>query len=172
MEELYAYPGKTSSACPSPEEYAAHFRDAEECYVVTITGTLSGSYNAAMAAKHMVEEECGEKKIYVLDSKSAGPEITLLVQKIHDLVASGLPFAEVCRQVDAYAENHTGLVAVLYSIENLVKNGRVPKIIGMAANLLNLHLIINASPKGEIAPIAKSRNRKKGAGILLAEMEE
>ena len=171
IDEMYAYPGKTSSACPSPEEYAEHFRDADECYVVTITGTLSGSYNAAMVAKHMVEEEYPDKNIYVLDSESAGPEITLIAQKIHELLASGLPFEEVCAKIDDYAD-HTKLVAVLYSIENLVKNGRVPKIVGMAANLLSLHLLISASPEGEIAPIAKSRNKKKGAALLLAEMED
>ena len=41
----------------------------------------------------------------------------------------------------------------------------------MAANLLNLHLIVNVSEDGQIVPIAKSRNRKKGAGLVLAEME-
>ena len=172
IDEMYAYPGKTSSACPSPEEYAAHFREADECYVVTIISTLSGSYNAALVAKQMVQEEFPDKKIYVLDSWSAGMQLTLMVQKLHELIASGLPFEEVCRQSDEYAKNHTKLVAVLYSIENLVKNGRVPKIVGMAASLLNLHLIVNVSEDGQIVPIAKSRNRKKGAGLVLAEMEE
>ncbi len=172
IDEMYTYPGKTSSACPSPEEYAAHFREADECYVVTIISTLSGSYNAALVAKEMVLEEFPDKKIYVLDSWSAGPPMALMVQKIHELVAAGLPFEEVCRQSDEYGKNHAKLAAVLYSIENLVKNGRVPKIVGMAANLLNLHLIVNVSEEGQIVPIAKSRNKKKGAAIVLAEMEE
>ena len=171
IDEMYAYPGKTSSACPSPEEYAAHFREADECYVVTIISTLSGSYNAAEVAKQMVLEECPDKKIYILDSWSAGMQLTLMVQKLHELIASGLSFEEVCRQSDDYAKNHTKLVAVLYSIENLVKNCRVPKVVGMAASLLNLHLIVNVSEDGQIVPIAKSRNRKKGAGLVLAEME-
>lgn len=172
IDEMYAYSGATSSACPSPEEYAAHFREADECYVVTIISTLSGSYNAAMVAKQMVLEEFPDKKIYVLDSWSAGMQLTLMVQKIHELVASGLPFEEVCRQSDDYAKNHTKMVAVLYSIENLVKNGRVPKIVGMAASFLNLHLIVNISEEGQIVPVAKSRNKKKGAAIVLQEMEE
>ncbi len=172
IDEMYAYPGKTSSACPSPEEYAAHFREADECYVITIISTLSGSYNSAMVAKKMVQEEYPEKKIYVLDSWSAGMQLTLMVQKLHELVAAGIPFEEVCEKMEDYAVNHTKLVAVLYSIENLVKNGRVPKIVGMAANLLNLHLIVNVSEEGQIVPIAKSRNKKKGAAIVLQEMEE
>lgn len=172
LEEMYAYQGKTSSACPSPEEWAAHFRDAEESYVITITGALSGSHNSAMVAKHMVEEEDPSKKIYVLDSLSAGGEMTLLVQKLHELLKAGTPFEEVCRQMDAYSRDHTRLVFILYSIENLVKNGRVSKIAGMAAGLLNLSVVAKATETGEIGPIGKARGKKKGAKLVLEEMEQ
>lgn len=171
VEEMYAYPGKTSSACPSPEEWAAHFRDAEESYVITITGALSGSYNSAMVAKHMVEEEDPTKKIYVLDSLSAGMEITLLVHKLHELLQAGTPFGEVCRRLDEYSQKHTKLVFILYSIENLVKNGRVSKIAGMTAGLLNLSVVGNTTERGELGPIAKARGKKKSAKLAFAEME-
>ena len=36
MDEVYAYPGKTSSACPGPEDWAQYFREADESYVITI----------------------------------------------------------------------------------------------------------------------------------------
>ena len=169
---MYTYQGKTSSACPSPEEWAAHFRDAEESYVITITGALSGSHNSAMVAKHMVEEEDPSKKIYVLDSLSAGVEMTLLAQKLHELLQADVPFEEVCRQMDAYSRDHTRLVFVLYSIENLVKNGSVSKIAGMAAGLLNLSIVAKATEKGEIGPIGKARGKKKGARLVLEEMEQ
>lgn len=172
LEEMYAYQGKTSSACPSPEEWAAHFRDAEESYVITITGALSGSHNSAMVAKYMVEEEDPSKKIYVLDSLSAGGEMTLLVHKLHELLKAGTPFEEVCRQMDAYSRDHTRLVFILYSIENLVKNGRVSKIAGMAAGLLNLSVVAKATETGEIGPIGKARGKKKGAKLVLEEMEQ
>ncbi|MCI5680053.1 MAG: DegV family protein [Bacteroidales bacterium] len=172
VEEMYTYQGKTSSACPSPEEWAAHFRDAEESYAITITGALSGSHNSAMVAKHMVEEEDPSKKIYVLDSLSAGGEMTLLAQKLHELLQADVPFEEVCRQMDAYSRDHTRLVFVLYSIENLVKNGRVSKIAGMAAGLLNLSIVAKATEKGEIGPIGKARGKKKGARLVLEEMEQ
>lgn len=171
VEEIYAYAGKTSSACPSPEEWAAHLRDAEEAYVVTITGALSGSYNSAVAAKHMVEEEDPTKKIYVLDSLSAGMEITLLVHKLHELLQAGTPFGEVCRQLDEYSAKHTKLVFILYSIENLVKNGRVSKIAGMTAGLLNLSVVAKATERGEISSIGKARGKKKSAKLALQEME-
>ncbi|MBQ7757729.1 DegV family protein [Anaerotignum sp.] len=172
IEEMYAYQGKTSSACPSPDEWAEHFREADEAYVMTITGTLSGSHNSAMVAKHMVEEEDPTKKIYVLDTLSAGMEMALLVEKLHELLKAGTPFEEVCKQMDDYCENHTRLVFVLYSIENLVKNGRVSRIAGMAAGILGLNVVGRASEVGEIGPIAKTRGKKKTAKTVLDEMEQ
>ncbi len=171
MDEVYAYPGKTSSACPGPEDWAAHFREADESYVITITSNLSGSYNSAMVGKQMVLEEDPSKKIYILDSLSAGGEMVLHARKMYELVAQGTPFEEVCRIMDDYAVNHTRIVFMLYSIENLVKNGRVSKIAGMAAGLLNLHMIGRATEVGTIESFGKARNKKKGAAIALEEME-
>lgn len=171
VEEMYAYQGKSSSACPSPEEWAEHFREADEAYVLTITGTLSGSHNSAMVAKHMVEEECPEKKIYVLDTLSAGVEIALLAQKIYTLLQENTPFEQVCEMMDTYGREHTRLVFVLQSIENLVKNGRVSRIAGMAAGILGLSFVARASEVGDISTIAKVRGKKKMANAVLEEME-
>lgn len=171
MDAVYAYPGKTSSACPGPEDWAQHFREADESYVVTITSNLSGSYNSAMVAKQMVLEEDPTKKIYILDSLSAGGEMVLHTRKLYELVAQGTPFEEVCKIMDDYAVNHTRIVFMLYRIDNLVKNGRVSKIAGMAAGLLNLHMIGRATEVGTIESFGKARNKKKGAAIALEEME-
>ena len=51
VKELKSYKGRSSSSCPNTGEWLEAFGDAEEVYCVTITGTLSGSYNAACAAK-------------------------------------------------------------------------------------------------------------------------
>ena len=45
--------------------------------VVTITGTLSGSYNSAEIAKKIYLEEHPDTKIHVIDSLSAGGEVDL-----------------------------------------------------------------------------------------------
>lgn len=48
---LRNYKGAAHSACPSPEAFAAACREADNCFILTITGALSGSYNSALAAK-------------------------------------------------------------------------------------------------------------------------
>ena len=51
MEEMYATTTASKSACPSPDDYMKSFEGADNIVVVTITGTLSGSYNSAEIAK-------------------------------------------------------------------------------------------------------------------------
>ena len=62
------------SACPSPEEYMEAFEgEAENIYVVTLSGKLSGSYNSAVLASNLYNEEHEDsrKNIYVFNSRSA-----------------------------------------------------------------------------------------------------
>ena len=64
----------TSTACPSPEAYAAAMRECDACIVVTLSAKLSGSYNAAVMGRNLVLEETPDKQIFVLDSESAAAE--------------------------------------------------------------------------------------------------
>ena len=74
VDDLRAYKGKSGTACPSVGDYLAAFEGYDEIYVVTIISTLSGSYNAAMQAKAQYEEENPGKRVFVVDSYTAGGE--------------------------------------------------------------------------------------------------
>ena len=171
MDAVYAFKGKTGSSCPSPEEYADHCRSADETYIVTISSNLSGSYNSAVLARDLVLAESPEKKIRVFDSLSAGPELSLIVEKIARLASSGLPFEMVCAEVERYMQR-TALLFQLNSLENLTKNGRVSKMAGMTAKLLGIHMIGIASDVGTVQPLHKCRGTEKTYRLVLQEMRE
>ena len=171
MDAVYGFKGKTGSACPSPEEYAELCRDVDEAYIVTISSNLSGSYNSAALARDLVLAESPEKKIHVFDSLSAGPELSLIVEKIARLASAGLAFEEVVAQVQEYM-THTALLFQLNSLENLTKNGRVSKMAGMTAKLLGIRMIGIASAVGTVEPLHKSRGTEKTYGLVLQEMRE
>lgn len=171
MDAVYSFKGKTGSACPSPEEYADHCRTADECYIVTISSNLSGSYNSAVLARDLVLAESPEKKIHIFDSLSAGPELSLIVEEIARLASSGLAFEEVCAQVQRY-QQRTALLFQLNSLENLTKNGRVSKMAGMTAKLLGIHMIGIASEVGTVQPLHKCRGTEKTYSLVLQEMRE
>ena len=95
-QTLRTYKGKTSTSCPNVSDWLAAYEGADEVYAITITGTLSGSYNAAQLAAEEYQQENPGKRVFVLDSLSTGPEQRLLAEHLRDLLAEGKEFDEVC----------------------------------------------------------------------------
>ena len=56
-QTLRTYKGKTSTSCPNVSDWLAAYEGADEVYAITITGTLSGSYNAAQLAAEEYQQE-------------------------------------------------------------------------------------------------------------------
>lgn len=68
-----------------------------EIFVVTMTGSLSGTYGSACAARDQYMQEYPERKVYVVDSKSTGPGERLLIEKLLEFFKEGISFDEICR---------------------------------------------------------------------------
>ncbi|WP_455462696.1 DegV family protein [Streptococcus salivarius] len=169
MEEMYATTTASKSACPSPDDYMKSFEGADNVIVVTITGTLSGSYNSAEIAKKIYLEEHPDAKIHVIDSLSAGGEVDLLVRKLNHLVAEGLDFDQVVDAITAY-QSKTKLLFVLAKVDNLVKNGRLSKLVGTVVGLLNIRMVGEASKTGTLELLQKSRGQKKAIKAAFDEL--
>lgn len=85
LKAVSASPECPKSACPSPDAYLQAYKnaDVDMVFVITLSQHLSGSYNSAMLAKTMYEEEVGDgKKIEVISSLSASVGETLIALKI------------------------------------------------------------------------------------------
>lgn len=169
MEEMYATTTASKSACPSPDDYMKSFEGADNIIVVTITGTLSGSYNSAEIAKKIYLEEHPNANIHVIDSLSAGGEVDLLVRKLNHLVAEGLDFDQVLDAITAYRAK-TKLLFVLAKVDNLVKNGRLSKLVGTVVGLLNIRMVGEASKTGTLELLQKARGQKKAIKAAFDEL--
>ena len=170
MEVCNNYNGPSSTSCPSPEEWAEKFLQADCSIALTITHTLSGSYNCACAARDMVLEEHPEKKIFVLDSLSCGGEIALILWHINQLIREGKDFEAVCEGAQSYADE-CQLLFSLASFENLVKNGRISRVVGFVAGRLNMRILGRASKDGRLEWFFKTRGENKILARVLEEME-
>ena len=170
-EELKVYRGKSSTACPGVGDWLDAFGDAEYVVAIAITGTLSGSYNAACLAKNDYEEEHPGRRVFVLDSLSAGPQMQVLVEKVIDYIKEGNSFDEICEKLQAYHKK-TGLVFMLESMVNLANNGRVSPLIAKAAGLLGIRVVGLANANGELEMLEKCRGEKKGLVSALKHMQE
>ncbi|KJQ60328.1 DegV family protein [Streptococcus cristatus] len=169
MEKMYATSTASKSACPSPDDYLRSFEGAENIFVVTITGSLSGSHNSAQLAKKLFLEENPTANIHVIDSLSAGGEVDLIVKKLNELIKEGLSFEQVVEAITHYQEN-TKLLFVLAKVDNLVKNGRLSKLIGAVVGLLNIRMVGEASDTGTLELLQKARGAKKALTAAVDEV--
>ena len=155
-QTLRTYKGKTSTSCPNVSDWLAAYEGADEVYAITITGTLSGSYNAAQLAAEEYQQENPGKRVFVLDSLSTGPEQRLLAEHLRDLLAEGKEFDEVCEEMLRY-HKHTHLLFSLESLANLARNGRVKPAVAAVARMLGIRVIGQASEAGELDVLCKTR---------------
>lgn len=170
-QTLRTYKGKTSTSCPNVSDWLAAYEGADEVYAVTITGTLSGSYNAAQLAAEEYQQENPGKRVFVLDSLSTGPEQRLLAEHLRDLLAEGKEFDEVCEEMLRY-HKHTHLLFSLESLANLARNGRVKPAVAAVARMLDIRVIGQASEAGELDVLCKTRGEHGALERIVLELKE
>lgn len=145
-----------TTACPSPEEYAALMSRADASLVVTLSSKLSGSYNAACVGRDLALEKAPEKKIHVFDSESASAGETRIALLLRDMIDGGMGFEEIVEKATAFIANMKTHF-VLEDLGNLVKNGRISRTAGFVGTMLNLRPIMGENGHGEIIPLEKVR---------------
>ena len=131
LKMVDACPECSRSACPSPESYMEHFDNAENVFVVTLSAKLSGSYNSAMLAKQIYQENHPDVKIHVFDSKSAAAAQHLICEKLEELGEKNCSYEEIVEQVEHYISELRTLF-VLDSLDTMRKNGRITKVKALA----------------------------------------
>ena len=171
IEQLQKYKGKSHSSCPNADEWRNSFGDYDCVICVTITSGLSGSYNAARVALEEYLEEFPEKKGFVIDSLSTGPENALIVEKLCEFIDKGICFEEIEKQIREYMKS-THLVFCLESLKNLANNGRVSLAVAKIAGILGIRIVGVASSEGTLEISQKVRGSSKAIREIYKTMKE
>jgi len=169
--DLASYKGKSGSSCPGVGDWMEAFGDADRILGITITSNLSGCYNSAMVAKETYETEYPDKKVYIIDSLSTGPEMQLVIEKLHEYIEAGKSFEDICEEIEKYRKK-TFLLFCLKSLTNLANNGRVSLAVAKIAGILGIHVVGRASEEGTLEQKDKTRGEKKALLALLKNMKE
>ena len=156
-----ACPECPKTACPSPEMFKEAYEcDAENIFVITLSSNLSGTYNSAVLAKGLYEEEHGKKNIAVIDSWSASSGELNIGLMIRDLCEQGMPFEEVVEKAMQYTQHEMKTYFVLESLDTLRKNGRLSGLQAFFATTLNIKPVMGAD-KGNIIKLDQARGINK-----------
>lgn len=170
LKKVKESPVGPKSSCPSPERYMEAFEgEAEHIYVVTLSKELSGSYNSAVLAKNLYEEEHGKdkKQIYVFNSRSASIGETLIGIRVQECEEAGMEFDKIVEVVEAYiGTQHTYFV--LETLETLRKKAG-KNLKAFVANALNIKPVMGSTPEGTICQLAQARGMNKALKKMVEE---
>lgn len=158
------------SSCPSPERYIKAFgEEADHIYVVTLSSKLSGSYNSAVLAKNLYQEEYPDKKVYVFDSRSASIGETLIAMKVGEYEEAGMAFQDIVEKTEQYIDNMNTFF-VLETLDTLRKNGRLSNLKAFVAGALNIKPVMGSTPEGSICQLDQARGMAKALERMIRDM--
>ncbi len=159
---------KTSQ--PSPNDFLKVFEDVkekgDEALCLILSAELSGTYQSAMIAKEMVEDV----RIEVVNTNQVTMPQKLLVLEALKMRDQGLSLDEIVKRIRALMEK-VCVMAVIDTLEYLVKGGRLSKTAGFAGTLIDLKPIVTVAD-GKVAVIAKARGKKKALEKVWSKIEE
>lgn len=170
VEYLRNHNGRSGSSCPNTQEWLDAFGDADCIFAVTITSNLSGSNSAAEKAKEEYLRTHENARVCVLDTLSAGPEILLILEKLQELIRSGLDFDRIESQIRDYMAR-TRLFFSLKSMVNLARNGRCSPAAAVLAGALGIRAVGRASEEGTLELMHKCRGDKHALKTIIDSMK-
>ncbi|MFZ5945781.1 MAG: DegV family protein [Bacillota bacterium] len=158
---------KTSQ--PTPHSFVEAFKRARQrgpVLCITLSSSLSGTYQSALLAKEMVDFE-----VEVIDSLNVSIGIGMQVIKACRLAEEGTSIGEIKKEILTYRDGMSTFLT-LNNLENIVKGGRLSPWEGGIGQLLNIKPVMRVLTDGTISPAEKVRGRKRALSRLLQLVEE
>lgn len=168
VDNLNVFP-KTS--LPAINDYVKAFTPYVEADIpvicLCVTSKMSGSYNSACNARHIIMDEYPEAKITVINSQVITGLQGLYVMEAVRMRDNGLNYEEAIAELKKLRE--TGrIVFTTADISYLKSGGRLGKLISIANNALKIKPLI-LFKEGEIFPTGIVRARKKSYDKLVEQ---
>ncbi|WP_373844906.1 DegV family protein [Clostridium sp.] len=157
-----------SSSIPSMEEIEKVFKELEEeGYTHAIAVTLSGGLTGIFNGIRVVSENHPKIKTYIFDSKSISMGEGIIIEECGKLVEKGTSFSEIVDKIPDIRKR-LNLFFVVDTLEYLKKGGRIGKVSGTIAELLNIKPIVSIDINdGKYYTYDKVRGRKKSLSKMI-----
>ena len=169
-EEFYARlkaaPSLPTTSAPAPGAFLEVYREAVAKGVrvlsIHLSAILSGTHNAALLAA----ADFSPGQIRVVDSRNVSMAVGWIALRAAAAARDGASLVEVARQVDDMIPR-AHLYAVLDTLENLRRGGRIGRAAAFLGTVLSIKPIVTIAG-GEVAPVEKVRTLDRALDRLVA----
>lgn len=136
---------------------------------IHITSKHSVSWESGILARQLTQEVRPDLTIEVIDSKTVSLGAWFLAEHAAVLASQGFTAEEIKSEVLSQVPN-IDVFAMVASLDNLVKGGRVSGLMGFVGNLIHMNPIMGFED-GKIISLAKPRTVSKAKKELVARVE-
>ncbi|NLO08864.1 MAG: DegV family protein [Clostridiales bacterium] len=163
-----------NTSLPSVQDYIAMFRptlkEGKDILCLCLTQKFSGSYQSALKAKHILEEQYPHALISIIDSIQATGGQGVLLMQIAAMKNAGLTLEEVTHKANLL-KSTARIMFTVNTLEYLTKGRRIGKVISLARDMLDLKPLIQLK-EAELIPYSNIRGRKKSLDKVLDMVKE
>lgn len=162
------------SAAPSPNDFYEGYKEVDPSkpiLMISLSSGLSSTYENAVAGKNLLLEEEPDRKIEVINARTASAGQALLLFEAYQKIQENYTLDELVTHLN-HKVKHTATLFVLKTLENLVLGGRIDKVKGTLAKTLNIKLLMKASDEGTIEVAEKVRGDKKSIRRFVDQIGE
>lgn len=162
------------TSLPSVQDYMNAFQEAikagKDVLCFCLSSKFSGSYQSAVNAKSMLEDDFPDANIVIVDSIQATAGQGLVVLQAAYMKNAGYTLEQAAEKLEEL-KNTARIMFTVDSLEYLQKGGRVGKAKSLAGTMLNLKPMI-VLKEAELMPYSNVRGRKKALDKVIAMVEE
>jgi DegV family protein with EDD domain len=148
------------TSAPAPGAFLEAFqragKDYESVLCITISGRLSGTYNAATTARGLFADPT---RIVVLDSRAATAAEATGVLAATAAASNGMGMSEVAAVASGVFDRQ-GILVGLETLEYLQRGGRIGRASAFLGGLLSVKPLLTLK-QGEVAPSERVRSRAR-----------
>ena len=128
-------------------------KDGSEIISIHLMNSISGTVNAARQAADITEST-----VTVVDSDFTSRSMGIIVREAAQAAKEGKSAEEVLAVIDS-TRQRTKLYLTVLNLDNLIKGGRISRVMGAFSNLLNIKLFLEVI-NGKIEIVQKGRGLK------------
>ena len=128
-------------------------KDGSEIISIHLMNSISGTVNAARQAADITEST-----VTVVDSDFTSRSMGIIVREAANAAKEGKSAEEVLEVIES-TRQRTKLYLTVLNLDNLIKGGRISRVMGAFSNLLNIKLFLEVI-NGKIDIVQKGRGLK------------
>ncbi|MGN1002490.1 MAG: DegV family protein [Oscillospiraceae bacterium] len=168
-EHLIEYEELPTTSQIPPYDFETAFKAAraagETVIVLCLSSKLSGTCQSALIAREGYED-----MVYVIDSETVCVGQRILVDYALRLVDRGLDAEAIVAELER-ARKKVCLIALLDTLEYLVRGGRMPRTAGMIGGVLSIKPVVSLNG-GQVVVLGKARGSRNGNNLLSEKIRE